>query len=228
MDSDEIDQTIDAESGINQHNVGRIAERIVSNELEFRGFRVSDLNKEGTSANADLLAARIGKTTTLSVIRSAAESQGYQVEGFAPTSRAARQLGEAGVPAGTLQGFLARSASTVPPDQRHLYFVDESSLASTNQMREFLSRLTPKDRSLFRVIEVPGLVVCGIDWWREFRRTTRFVQDVLRLFSSLILISSRTVLASSRIGRRRIFLIFSFADEISMSTRDGVLTTEVV
>jgi conjugative relaxase-like TrwC/TraI family protein len=89
-----------------------------------------------------------GKTTTLSVIRSAAESQGYQVEGFAPTSRAARQLGEAGVPAGTLQGFLARSATTVPPDQRHLYFVDESSLASTNQMREFLSRLTPQDRVL--------------------------------------------------------------------------------
>ena len=89
-----------------------------------------------------------GKTTTLSVIRSAAESQGYQVEGFAPTSRAARQLGEAGVPAGTLQGFLARSATTVPPDQRHLYFVDESSLASTNQMREFLSRLAPQDRVL--------------------------------------------------------------------------------
>ncbi len=89
-----------------------------------------------------------GKTTTLSVIRSAAESQGYQVEGFAPTSRAARQLGEAGVEAGTLQGFLARSATTVPPDQRHLYFVDESSLASTNQMREFLSRLAPCDRVL--------------------------------------------------------------------------------
>ena len=89
-----------------------------------------------------------GKTTTLSVIRSAAESQGYQVEGFAPTSRAARQLGEAGVEAGTLQRFLARSAATVPPDQRHLYFVDESSLASTNQMREFLSRLSPQDRVL--------------------------------------------------------------------------------
>ena len=36
--------------------------------------------------------AGAGKTTTLSVIRSAAESQGYRVEGFAPTSRAARQL----------------------------------------------------------------------------------------------------------------------------------------
>jgi hypothetical protein len=52
---------------INRHNVGRIAERIVSNELEYRGFRVSDLNKEGTSANADLLAARDGKTWQIQV-----------------------------------------------------------------------------------------------------------------------------------------------------------------
>ena len=51
-----------------------------------------------------------GKTTTLTVIRSAAESQGYQVEGFAPTSRAARQLGDAGIQAGTLQGFLSLDA----------------------------------------------------------------------------------------------------------------------
>ncbi len=89
-----------------------------------------------------------GKTTTLSVIRGAAESQGFQVEGFAPTSRAARQLGEAGVHAGTLQGFLARSIPPAPPEQKHFYFVDESSLASTNQMREFLSRLAPQDRVL--------------------------------------------------------------------------------
>jgi len=89
-----------------------------------------------------------GKTTTLSVIRSAAEIQGYQVEGFAPTSRAARQLGEAGVEAGTLQGFLARSTAPSPSDQRHFYFVDESSLASTNQMRDFLCRLAPQDRVL--------------------------------------------------------------------------------
>ncbi len=89
-----------------------------------------------------------GKTTTLSVIRRAAELQGYQVEGFAPTSRAARQLGEAGVAAGTLQGFLARSGSPASPEQKHFYFVDESSLASTNQMREFLSRLGSGDRVL--------------------------------------------------------------------------------
>jgi hypothetical protein len=52
---------------INKDNVGRISERIVSNELEFRGFRVSDLNKEGTSANADLLAAKDGKTWQIQV-----------------------------------------------------------------------------------------------------------------------------------------------------------------
>jgi hypothetical protein len=56
-----------------------------------------------------------GRTTTLSVIRSAAESQGFQVEGFAPTSRAARQLGDAGIAAGTLQGFLARSIAPALP-----------------------------------------------------------------------------------------------------------------
>ena len=92
--------------------------------------------------------AGAGKTTTLSVVRSAAEWNGYAVEGFAPTSRAARQLGEAGIESGTLQGFLARSPNPATQQQRHFYFVDESSLASTNQMREFLARLGPNDRVL--------------------------------------------------------------------------------
>lgn len=52
---------------ITQYNVGRIAERIVANELEYRGFRVSDLNKEGTSSNADLLAACEGQTMQIQV-----------------------------------------------------------------------------------------------------------------------------------------------------------------
>jgi len=92
--------------------------------------------------------AGAGKTTTLAVIRSAAETQGYQVEGFAPTSRAARQLAEAGVEAGTLQGFLARTTDAAASGQKHFYFVDESSLASTNQVREFLARLGTNDRVL--------------------------------------------------------------------------------
>jgi conjugative relaxase-like TrwC/TraI family protein len=87
-----------------------------------------------------------GKTSTLTAIRSAAERQGYQVEGVAPTSRAARQLNEAGIDAGTLQGFLVRAGNPDLRQPKHLYFVDESSLASTNQMREFLTRLAPHDR----------------------------------------------------------------------------------
>lgn len=89
-----------------------------------------------------------GKTASLSAIRDAAEAQGYTVHGFAPTSRAARQLNEAGVEAETLQKFLARSSVSNAPGKRHFFFVDESSLASTNQMRDFLARLGPQDRVL--------------------------------------------------------------------------------
>ena len=89
-----------------------------------------------------------GKTTALTAIRSSAETQGYQVEGLAPTSRASRQLNEAGVHAGTLQGFLARAADPDAAGQKRFYFVDESSLASTNQMREFLARIGANDRVL--------------------------------------------------------------------------------
>jgi conjugative relaxase-like TrwC/TraI family protein len=93
--------------------------------------------------------AGAGKTTVLATLRSAIEAQGYEVQGFAPTSRAARQLREAGIEAGTLQGFLARSAqSDAGPDRRQFYFVDESSLASTSQMRDFLVRLAATDRVL--------------------------------------------------------------------------------
>ncbi len=92
--------------------------------------------------------AGAGKTTTLVVLRSAAEAQGYEVAGFAPTSRAARQLNEAGIEGGTLQGFLTKSTKPEMPEQKHFYFVDESSLTSTNQMREFLARIAPNDRVL--------------------------------------------------------------------------------
>jgi ATP-dependent exoDNAse (exonuclease V) alpha subunit len=94
--------------------------------------------------------AGAGKTSALSAARGAVEMQGYEVQGLAPTSRAARQLREAGIEAGTLQGLLARSAqSDASPKQKQFYFVDESSLASTNQIREFLARLGPEDRVLF-------------------------------------------------------------------------------
>jgi conjugative relaxase-like TrwC/TraI family protein len=91
--------------------------------------------------------AGAGKTTTLSVIREGVEAQGYRIEGFAPTSRAAQKLAEAGITTSTLQHHLARGDR---PDtgEKRLYVLDESSLASTRQMHEFLTRLHRNDRVL--------------------------------------------------------------------------------
>ena len=91
--------------------------------------------------------AGAGKTTTLAVIREGAEAQGYTVEGFAPTSHAAQKLADAGMETSTLQKHLARGEK---PDtgERRLYVLDESSLASTKQMHEFVNRLHPNDRVL--------------------------------------------------------------------------------
>jgi conjugative relaxase-like TrwC/TraI family protein len=92
-----------------------------------------------------------GKTTTLEAIREGAERNGYVVEGFAPTSRAAAQLRDAGIQADTLQGFLARGGmerNAGDPNARHLYMLDESSLASTRQMQWFLEKVGPQDRVL--------------------------------------------------------------------------------
>jgi conjugative relaxase-like TrwC/TraI family protein len=91
--------------------------------------------------------AGAGKTTSLAAVREAAEHEGYKVLGLAPTSRAAQKLAESGIESGTLQRHLIRCEQ---PDgeQRRLYILDESSLASTKQMNELLHRLYGGDRVL--------------------------------------------------------------------------------
>ena len=111
----------------------RAAEQILTSRDQIQGLQGS---------------AGSGKTSTLAVIRQGAEQNGYAVEGFAPTSRAAHQLREAGIAADTLQGFLARARNKSDPSQKYLYMVDESSLASTGQMRDFLARIRAEDKVL--------------------------------------------------------------------------------
>ena len=91
--------------------------------------------------------AGAGKTTTLAVVREGAQSTGYKVEGFAPTSRAAQTLGDAGIETMTLQAHLVRGQRADTGEQR-LYVLDESSLASTKQMHEFMDCLRRNDRVL--------------------------------------------------------------------------------
>ena len=73
--------------------------------------------------------AGAGKTTALSAVRGAVEMQGYEVQGFAPTSRAARQLREAGIEAGTLcRAFLPVRFNPMPHRSR------STSISSMNQV----------------------------------------------------------------------------------------------
>ncbi len=83
----------------------------------------------------------------LAVIREGAEAQGYKVEGFALTSGAEQKLANAGMETSTLQKHLPRGEK---PDtgERRLYVLDESSVASTRQMHEFVNRPHPHDRVL--------------------------------------------------------------------------------
>jgi conjugative relaxase-like TrwC/TraI family protein len=90
--------------------------------------------------------AGTGKTTVLSVLREAAEKEGYQVHGFAPTTRAAKQLGESGIETETLQKFLRRRQE--PTTSKQLFVLDESSLASTKQLHKFFGRLKAEDKVL--------------------------------------------------------------------------------
>jgi len=91
--------------------------------------------------------AGTGKTTVLSVLREVAEKEGYEVRGFAPTTRATKQLAESGIQSETLQKFLNRREEA-PANHNRLFILDESSLASTRNLHKFFSRLEPRDKVL--------------------------------------------------------------------------------
>ncbi len=154
-------QTIQAEKEIlrqMQQGQGRAEQIMPVQQAVAHTAQYAHLNVAQRTAAEEILTSRdrvqglqgsagVGKTTALKTVREAAEHRGFIVEGFAPTSRAAHQLRDAGINADTLQGFLARHKQSIP--ERHLYMVDESSLASTKQVRDFLAKLDPRDRVLF-------------------------------------------------------------------------------
>src|SRR5580658_6908336 len=104
--------------------------------------------------------AGAGKTTSLAAVREAAEHEGYKVFGLAPTSRAAHKLAESGIESETLQRHLRHEEQ---PGEKRLYILDESSLASTKQMNEFLHRLQGEDRVLL-VGDTRQFGFCRFHW----------------------------------------------------------------
>jgi AAA domain len=71
--------------------------------------------------------------------------------GYKTTLRAAHKLAEAVIESSTLQRHLSRGDEQArPSDQKRLYVLDESSLASTKQIHTFLERLSLEHCVLLR------------------------------------------------------------------------------
>lgn len=93
--------------------------------------------------------AGTGKTFMLASAAKQAQKAGYQVLGMAPTSNAAKTLGEdAKIKSQTLQRYL------VEPSGNHktILFVDEASMISTHQMMDLLT--TAAERGIAKVVLV--------------------------------------------------------------------------
>jgi hypothetical protein len=71
-----------SEGEIGKENVGRIAERIVANELEYYGFLVRDLNLEGVAANVDLLAVNKDGKSWLVQVKASSYDLTYHNHGW--------------------------------------------------------------------------------------------------------------------------------------------------
>src|SRR6266702_2793887 len=139
--------------GQNQHNA--IASFETRREVEEKHAHLSNSQRtafERVLSSRDQITALegtagAGKTTSLAAVREAAEREGYEARGLAPTSRATHQLQEAGIESTTLQRHLV-SNEHEPAMRQRLYILDESSLASTKQVNQFLHRLREHDRVL--------------------------------------------------------------------------------
>ena len=82
--------------------------------------------------------AGAAKTTTVGALNDFAESAGYGVRGFAPTTRAVKALSEAGLESRTVASLLASPLPDRAPNE--LWIIDESSLLGTRQMNALLRK----------------------------------------------------------------------------------------
>ncbi len=94
-------------------------------------------------------AAGSAKSTAAGILRELAETQGYRVKGLAPTGTATAALRDKGISADTLQMHLTQARTGQRQEQKTLYIVDETSLASTKNIHAFLKAIQPEDHVLF-------------------------------------------------------------------------------
>ncbi len=144
-------------------------------ETKLHGGRLNEGQKEAVKmvlASKDRVVgvqgyAGTGKTTMLKRLRILGESRDYRTAGLAPSASAARTLErESGIESETLQRFLARNAGVIEGRgtvkglrqlrasfSKTVLVVDESSLASSEQMRGLLKAAT--------TLRIPRVVLVG-------------------------------------------------------------------
>src|SRR6266851_5083445 len=82
--------------------------------------------------------AGAAKTTSVGALNEFAESAGYTVRSFAPTTRAVKALSEAGIESRTVASLLASPLLQHAPYE--LWIIDESSLLGSRQMNALLNK----------------------------------------------------------------------------------------
>ncbi len=143
-------QKLEAGQNTQQPITEGVAEKLTTSQ----GVTLSESQREAVSqivTSRDQIiglqgGAGTGKTTALEAVREAAEHAGYDVQGFAPTTRATQLLAESGIQTRTLQKFIRQKAE--PDAPKRFYVIDESSLVSSKALNSFLSRVRPEDRVL--------------------------------------------------------------------------------
>lgn len=80
--------------------------------------------------------AGTGKTTMLSQAKELTESQGYSVQGLAPSASAVRELEKAGIPSQTLAAFQAQTRNNL--NNKTVLLVDEAGMVSAKDMHQIL------------------------------------------------------------------------------------------
>jgi conjugative relaxase-like TrwC/TraI family protein len=124
-------------------------------------------------------AAGSAKSTAAGIIKELAESRGYRVVGRAPTGTASQALREKGIASDTLQLHIqqARSADPNEPHRKTLYIVDETSLASTRDLNNFLKTLRSEDHVILVGDDSPDKKKVGQHTSVEAGRVFQMLQE---------------------------------------------------
>ena len=140
--------------------------------------------------------AGVGKTYALNEVRAISQSQGYRVQGFAPSAEAAHTLGEAlQIDAGTVAGLLVSQPQEPEPS---LWIIDEAGLLSMKDAHALLQRARKENARVllvgdtkqlsaveagnpFKSLQAGGITLARLD--NSLRQKTEELRIAVRLIS---------------------------------------------